>query len=269
MKIGIAQLNSNDSVESNFNQIKKIILDSESEKPEIIFFPENSLYFRIDTSVPIVALNLQDQVITDLKQLCAKVKISIHFTTAVLDNGSVYNASVFIDTHLNAKIVYKKIHLFDIELTGQKPIRESDTFVNGIEASVTEFNSFKFGNSICYDVRFAELYSQYAKAQVDVILIPAAFLVKTGQAHWEVLLRARAIESQCYVVASAQSGTHRAHLTEHTRETYGHSMVVDPWGVVKTLNTSNVGVIYSHIDHSAIAQVRQQIPMRQHRRIDF
>ena len=124
-------------------------------------------------------------------------------------------------------------------------------------------------SSICYDIRFAELYSVYAKAEVDIILVPAAFLVKTGQAHWEVLLRARAIESQCYVIASAQAGTHHSQAGILSRETFGHSMIVDPWGDVKAFKTTEVGVVFAELSQDLIRNVRKQIPMKNHRRIDF
>lgn len=269
MKIGIAQLNSNDNIPENFIQIKKIILEAQLEKPEVIFFPENSLFFRVDQGAQVQAVSLEDKIISDLKELCADTGIAIHFTTAVRDSAGVFNASVFIDKNRSAKIVYKKIHLFDIALTGQKPMRESDVFSHGPEPSIFNINEFKVGSSICYDIRFAELYSVYAKAGVDIILIPAAFLVKTGQAHWEVLLRARAIESQCYVIAAAQSGSHHSSVNEHIRETYGHSMIVSPWGEIMAVRAAGTGIIFAEIHQDLIQNIRKQIPMKSHRRIDF
>lgn len=269
MKIGIAQLNSNDNIQQNLEQMKEIVLNARSEKPNIIIFPENSLYFRIDQAAVVEPVSLDSHYVTQLKQLCADTQIKIHFTTAVLENGRVFNASVLIDTENNARVVYKKIHLFDIDLSGQKPIRESDVFTHGSDPAILNFEDLKVGSSICYDVRFSELYSVYAKAEVDMILVPAAFLVKTGQAHWEVLLRARAIESQCYVVASAQSGVHRSANIEMTRETYGHSMIIDPWGEIKAVRADGVGIIFAEISRETIDDVRKQIPMRNHRRIDF
>ncbi len=269
MKIGIAQLNSNDNIQENFNQIKKLILDAQSENPDVIFFPENSLYFRIDTSSAVQAINLNDQVISDLKDLCAQTQTAIHLTTAISEAGKIFNASVWIDTKHNASVVYKKIHLFDIDLHGEKAVRESDVFAHGQDPTIINIQDFKVGSSICYDIRFAELYSVYAKAEVDIILVPAAFLVKTGQAHWEVLLRARAIESQCYVIASAQSGAHWSSLNSLSRETFGHSMIVDPWGEVKALRATGVGIIFAELSLEVVQNVRKQIPMRNHRRIDF
>lgn len=269
MKIGIAQLNSTDNIRENFNQIKEIILAAQPEKPEVIFFPENSLYFRIDPNSGIEAISLNDKIISDLKDLCAQVQIAIHLTTAIDESGKIYNASIWIDTKRNVRILYKKIHLFDVELSGQKPLRESDVFASGNDPIVFNIKEFKVGSSICYDIRFAELYSIYARAEVDILLVPAAFLVKTGLVHWEVLLRARAIESQCYVIASAQAGVHRSTLNELSRETFGHSMIVDPWGEIKAMRATGAGIIYAELDRDLIQNVRKQIPMRNHRRIDF
>lgn len=269
MKIGVAQLNSNDDTQQNFEQIKELVLKAQLENPEIIFFPENSLYFRINPDSDVKPISLDDQIISDLKDLCVKTNIALHFTTAVVENNKVFNASVLIDTKTSAKIIYKKIHLFDIELEGQKPIKESDVFEHGELPSIFDISGLKFGSSICYDIRFAELYSVYAKAGVDAILVPAAFLVKTGLAHWEILLRARAIESQCYIIAPTQAGVHQSVSNEFKRETFGHAMVIDPWGKIVALKMSGVDCFFVELDPELIRNTRQQIPMKNHRRIDF
>ena len=269
MKVGIAQLNSNDNLADNFEQIKSIIVNSKSEKPAVIFFPENSLYFRIDAASPVQALELNDPVIVSLAELAKANQVAIHLTTAVSESGKVFNASIMIGAAGETQIVYRKIHLFDIALWGQKPIRESDTFLHGAGPAVTELHDFRIGHSICYDVRFAELYASYAKKKVDLIVVPSAFLVKTGQAHWEVLLRARAIESQCYVIAPAQTGVHRSSKSDQTRETFGHSMIIDPWGQIVSVNTNTVGIFYAELSKDEIAKVRSQIPMGAHRRDVF
>lgn len=270
MKIAVAQLNSNDDVESNLKQIVNLISSAGSEKPRVIFFPENSLYFRLNASSNLESVSLNDTYIQELKSVCLHNKTNIHLTTAVSDAGQIYNATIWIDELGRAELIYKKIHLFDIELEGQKPIRESDVFAYGKEPSITDIDALSIGNSICYDIRFAELYSVYARKEVDIIAVPAAFLVKTGQAHWEVLLRARAIESQCYIVAPAQAGVHRsARGSADQRETYGNSMIVNPWGEICALKTAEPGLIFAQIDREIIRNTRKQIPMKNHRRIDF
>lgn len=270
MKFGIAQINSSDSIQENKEQIIKFLNNAQLEKPEIIFFPENSLFFRIKADEKIKAIAIDDPAFRELEQVSKKTGISIHLTTAILEDGHVFNASVLIDKQKGTTVVYKKIHLFDIELIGQQPIKESDVFIGGDSPSIVEIAGYRFGSSICYDIRFAELYSVYAKAEVDAIVVPAAFLVKTGQAHWEALLRARAIESQCYVLAAAQVGEHISTRNKNERrETYGHSMIIDPWGRVLQQNKTTTGVLFGELDRNIIKSVRSQIPMKLHRRIDF
>lgn len=271
MKIALAQMNSVNDIQLNYQQIEALVLDcnkkNEAEKPEIIFFPENSLFFRIDEGEKIQAIAMTDLIFEKLKRLSQKTKIYFHITTPISDMGRVWNASVLISPTEEPKIIYKKIHLFDIALEGQNPIREPDVFQHGDQSSTFEVGAVKFGSSICYDLRFSELYSEYAKQEVDVILVPAAFLVKTGQAHWEVLLRARAIESQAYVLAAAQAGVHNSTTSMQHRETYGHTMAIDPWGRVIQILPSDTGLLVVDINLKACQDVRRQIPMKSHRRL--
>ena len=268
MKIALAQLNSVDDLKENFKSITDLIEHARLEKPDLIIFPENSLYFRLVTESKVKAIRLDDLIFVDLQRLCDQTRMAFHLTTAIEDEDKkVYNASVFIQPDKQPIVLYRKVHLFDIALTDQKPIRESDTFDNGKLPTMFEYKGFKFGSSICYDIRFSELYNFYAKEQVDAILVPAAFLVKTGQAHWEVLLRARAIESQCYVLAPAQSGKHVGPQSGASRETYGNSMAIDPWGQIVNKKVDGVGLIYIDIQKSEIEAVRRQIPMQSHRRL--
>ncbi|MBC7741402.1 MAG: carbon-nitrogen hydrolase family protein [Bdellovibrionaceae bacterium] len=268
MKIGLAQLNSVDDLNENFKSIVRLIEIAKVDKPELIIFPENSLYFRLDTHSKVKAIKMSDPILLDLQRISDQTKIALHLTTAVEDaDNKIFNASILIQAGKQPIIIYRKVHLFDISLKDQKPIRESDSFLNGNEPTIFELNGFKFGSSICYDIRFSELYSFYAKEQVDVILVPAAFLVKTGQAHWEVLLRARAIESQCYILAPAQAGKHVSSQTGAQRETYGNTMAIDPWGQILVQKSSEVGLVFIDIKKSEIEAVRRQIPMSDHRRL--
>src|SRR5690606_14018795 len=144
--------------------------------------------------------------------------------------GKAKNATLYWPPGQPAKVVYSKIHLSDVEVDGAPPVRESDHFWPGEKAETWQILVWRFGLSICFDFRFAELYAHYAGV-LDAILIPSAFLVPTGEAHWNVLIRARVIENQAFVIAPAQTGAHRSE-TGAVRKTYGHSMVVDPWGRV-------------------------------------
>jgi len=271
MRVTLVQLNSIDDIQTNLDQIINLMKShlhlGKENQTRLFVLPENSLYFRLIEGGEIKALEASDQAFRVLEAFALKHKVNIHLTTAIKESGHVYNASVLISDSGISTVVYKKIHLFDIKLEGQKPVRESDFFKNGSEVTEFEIDGFKFGSSICYDIRFAELYLQHAKKQVDVILIPAAFLVKTGQAHWEVLNRARAIESQAYVLSPGQVGNHQTIDGQHSRQTYGHSIAVNPWGEVIHCQATGVGCFDVDLDKEKIRSVRTQIPMHNHRRL--
>lgn len=274
MKITLLQLNSSDNISKNLEQILTLIEEhlakqTVGKRTRLFVLPENSLYFRVIEGEPLLSLKFDSPEIQRLQTLCNTQNVDLHFTTPMEDKGKVWNASVLLSPNEASKIIYKKIHLFDIQLEGQKPIRESDFFTHGDEVTGFEIEGIRFGSSICYDLRFSELYQQLAKNKVDVILVPAAFLVKTGQAHWETLLRARAIESQAYVLAPAQVGEHKTTQSGKTasRFTYGHTMAVDPWGVVVETKAEGVGCLDIEISLDLIRSVRRQIPMSDHRRL--
>jgi predicted amidohydrolase len=157
---------------------------------------------------------------------------------------------------------YDKIHLFDVDLPTGESWRESAMYEAGRGAvTVPDTPVGKLGLTICYDLRFPELFQRLSDAGADLISVPAAFTVPTGRAHWQVLLRARAIEAELFVVAAAQAGRH-----EDGRETYGHSLVVDPWGEVLLEMGEEPGLAFAEIDLARIADVRSRIPVHQHRR---
>ncbi|MES2855153.1 MAG: nitrilase-related carbon-nitrogen hydrolase, partial [Bdellovibrionota bacterium] len=237
---------------------------------DLVCFPENSLYLRLVEGEKIPPLAIDNEAITRLSRRARELKCFIHIGSVPLKSeGGLYNASLLIDRSGGVHDVYRKIHLFDVDVAGHKPVRESDAFKHGSKPSVFEVNGWKIGSSICYDLRFAELYSGYAKQGVDAIVIPSAFLVPTGKAHWDVLTRARAIESQAYVLAAAQGGRHVG-KTGKTRDTFGHSVIVDPWGVVVESLSDDFGqrrVLRARLEKARIREVRGQIPMSGHRRL--
>ncbi|OQW62040.1 MAG: amidohydrolase [Proteobacteria bacterium HN_bin10] len=171
--------------------------------------------------------------------------------------GKVWNRSFVFDPSGRIAATYDKINLFDVTLGGGETYRESDTFAGGSRAVlVAGPMDAKIGLTICYDVRFAPLYSALARAGAEIIAVPAAFTVPTGQAHWETLLRARAIETHCYVIAPAQGGKH-----EDGRSTYGHSLIIDPWGkVLAKLDSDEPGYITADLDLEAVSAARAKIP---------
>ena len=172
----------------------------------------------------------------------------------------VFNTSVLLGPAGDVVAVYRKIHLFDA-VSGTTVYRESDDLAPGVEVVTAEVDGVTLGLTICYDLRFPELYRALALRGAEVLLVPAAFTHFTGAAHWEVLLRARAIENGCFVVAPDQTGFH---LPE--RQCFGHSMVVDPWGVVIARLDQEVGVCVADLDLDAVARVRAQIPSLASRR---
>jgi predicted amidohydrolase len=263
--VAVCEMTSTESVEDNFRQIKELFGQAVAQQAQLLSFPENSLYLRINEQNPKFGLAIDHPTLQELTGLCRENEVAIHLGSVPLAEGDgIWNSTLWIDERGEIERVYDKMHLFDIELEGKKPIRESDIYEFGQCPVVIEWRGFRFGLSICYDLRFAELYSYYARQNVDAVLVPAAFLVETGRAHWEILLRARAIESQCYVIAAAQQGTHKAGAAE--RATWGRSMIVDPWGEVMGEADETHRMVIAQMSHQRIKQVRQQIPMHSHRR---
>ncbi len=173
-----------------------------------------------------------------------------------LPDGHFANRSVLFRPDGTVAATYDKIHLFDATLPGAPAYRESATYAGGTTAVVGDAAGLKLGFSICYDVRFPALYRTLAEAGADLLAVPAAFTVPTGAAHWHVLLRARAIETGCFVIAAAQAGRH-----ENGRQTYGHSMIVDPWGrVLGEMDGTGSGVLVADIDRAAVAEARGRVP---------
>jgi predicted amidohydrolase len=178
------------------------------------------------------------------------------------DPGRVFNTSLLFGPDGIELGRYRKIHLFDIDLPGQVTHKESQWFAPGEEVVHVETPLGRLGMTVCYDLRFAELYRRLADVPIDILLVPAAFTLATGRDHWEALLRARAIENQAYVIAPDQWGQQPPSIP-----TFGHSMIVDPWGTVTATVPDGEGVAVAEIDHARIAQVRKSLPALEHRRL--
>ena len=185
---------------------------------------------------------------------------------AEIDEGRVYNTSALFarDGELVAR--YRKIHLFDVDIAGQPPLRESALFMPGEQLVTHETDLGRIGLSVCYDLRFPELYRGLTSLGAEVLMVPSAFTAVTGEAHWEVLLRARAIEDQCFVVAPAQWGPWGP--PEDGRRCFGTSMVVDPWGrVLVRAPDEGDGVWFAELDFAELRRVRTSLPALAHRRL--
>jgi predicted amidohydrolase len=191
-------------------------------------------------------------------EIARETGLSLHLGSlaVALPDGRFANRSVLFRPDGSISATYDKIHLFDATLPGLREYRESATYAGGDTAVVAEAAGLRLGLTICYDVRFPALHRALAVAGAELIAVPAAFTVPTGAAHWEILLRARAIETGCYVIAAAQAGQH-----ENGRATYGHSMIVDPWGrILGELGGDGPGVLVADIDVKAVAEARGRVP---------
>lgn len=190
------------------------------------------------------------------------VWVALGSLAVVGDSGRWANRSLVIDGAGAIVARYDKIHMFDVDLASGESWRESAAYAPGESLGVVDTPIGRLGLSICYDIRFPALFEELGRAGCDVIAIPAAFTVPTGQAHWHLLQRARAVEASAYIVAAAQVGRH-----EDGRETYGHSLVVDPWGeVLIDMGGKAAGLAFSEIDAVRIAEVRAQLPSLANRR---
>ena len=182
------------------------------------------------------------------------------------DGDRIYNTSPLFDRAGELVAVYRKIHLYDVELPGQPPFRESATFTPGEQVVTYPTEAARIGLSICYDLRFPELYRALMVAGAHVVTVPAQFQFQTGVDHWEVLLRARAVENQCFMVAAGQWGTYGD--PEKGRRSYGNSMIVDPWGrVLARAGDEGAAVLVADLDMTELRRIREILPALQHRRL--
>jgi predicted amidohydrolase len=265
LKVGICQMTSLDDPLENARFIEDVI--SASEEVDLWSFPENCLFLRAGSGGDVAAMELSHPAVDRIQRAVDRRGCEVHLGSLPLrgEGGKNWNSTVWLTPGGNPQRAYDKIHLFDHAVGAAS--RESDAFWSGREPSMRQVKGWRMGLAIGYDLRFAELFSAYASAGVDAILLPAAFLVPTGKAHWEILLRARAIESQCYMVAAAQAGSHRF-ADGKVRFTHGHSMAVGPWGEViweskKDGPDHQVVVLTKH----ELESVRGRLPMHGHRRL--
>jgi predicted amidohydrolase len=205
----------------------------------------------------------QDATLTTLREVARKLAIYIHIGSLAIKASpeKAANRSFLIDRRGEVVARYDKIHMFDVDLAGGESYRESNTYRPGELAMVADLPWGRLGLTVCYDLRFPALYRALAEAGASLLAIPSAFTRQTGEAHWHVLQRARAIENGCFVFAAAQGGKH-----ENGRETYGHSLVVDPWGRVLAEGGTEPGVVMAQIDPSEAVAARSRIPSLHHGR---
>lgn len=265
-RIALFQSNTGIDPAANLRGLEDAIGDAAAGGAEMLFTPEMSGLLDRDSARAAGNLRRQedDGVLAACREAARRHSIWLHLgSLAVLvDDGKVANRAFVIDREGEVRASYDKFHLFDVDLPTGESWRESNVYSPGDRVVLINGTPIgKLGLTICYDLRFPALFARLAEADADVIAVPAAFTVPTGKAHWHILLRARAIEAGLFIVAAAQVGRH-----EDGRQTYGHSLVVDPWGEILLDMGEEKGVGFADIDLKRISDVRARIPALNHRR---
>lgn len=265
LKVAAVQLSSNENKERNISQAVKLIKEAITSEAEFIVLPETFNYRGEGNKLSSVSEKIPGKSLLPLIELAKQNKVWIlagSIYEKVKDPSKVYNTSVIIDNYGEIQGRYRKIHLFDVKVMG-KEIIESNQYLAGKKIVVSSIEGIKVGLSICYDLRFPELYRKYSTKGVEVICIPSSFTAHTGEAHWEVLVRARAIENQCYVIAPNQAGIGLGSVM-----TYGNSMIVDPWGrILAQASEDREEVVYANLDLDELDRIRKNFPVLAHRRL--
>ena len=268
MKIAIFQARTGIDPAANAAELERRISEAAAGGAAMLFTPEMSGLLDRDRERAATHLRheAEDPVLAAVRAAAAQAGLWVHLGSLALraEQGErLVNRGFVIDDQGEIRARYDKMHLFDVDLPTGESWRESASYQGGERPVVVETPLGPLGLSICYDLRFAALYGSLSGAGATVFAIPAAFTVPTGRAHWEVLLRARAIEAGVFVVAAAQVGRH-----EDGRDTYGHSLVVDPWGhVLLDMGGEETGLGYADLDLAAVDEVRRRLPAIHHRRV--
>jgi predicted amidohydrolase len=251
--------------ETSLAQGIKLIREARDKGADYVLTPEVSNMMQENRKALFehLATEENDLSLKAYRELARELKIHLHIGSLALraTPERAVNRSFLIAPDGNILASYDKIHMFDIDLGGGESYRESANYQAGETAVVSDLPWGRIGLTICYDVRFPALYRALAEAGSSFITVPAAFTRKTGEAHWHTLLRARAIENGCFIFAAAQGGTH-----ENKRETYGHSLIIDPWGEILAEGGVEPGVVLAKIDPAKVQSVRKSIPSLQHGR---
>ena len=267
MRIALLQMTSGIDPAANATVIVAAVAEAAAGGAAMLFTPEMSGLIDRDRERARASVRHENEdiVLAAVQMAAAAHKIWVHIGSLAIDagraDGKFANRAFVIDPQGEVVARYDKIHLFDVDLPTGESWRESGAYTGGEQAVVADTPLGKLGLSICYDLRFPALYAAYSAAGATVLAIPAAFTVPTGKAHWHVLMRARAIENACFVIAAAQVGHHA-----DGRETYGHSLVVGPRGDVLLDMGEKAGVGFCDIDTAQVDDVRSRIPVIAHRR---
>jgi deaminated glutathione amidase len=260
VKIAAIQMRSGADPVANMAALEPLLAEAAQAGARYVLTPEVTMAFAENRAgLASVTLPFEiDPQLARVSELALHYGIHIHIGSLAvpLDDGRFANRSVLFGPDGAMAAQYDKIHLFDATIAGLNAYRESDTYRGGKTAVTAPLGDFTLGMAICYDMRFPKLFNALANAGANLMAVPAAFTVPTGQAHWHVLLRARAIETGSYVIAAAQGGQH-----ENGRATYGHSIIIDPWGrVAAELEHDEPGVLIAEIATDLVVDARGRIP---------
>ncbi len=255
------QMNSGDNVANNVKAAEQGVRDAAARGAQLIALPENALFMQAPGKGPAPSC---EGAIAKLGALADKLGVWILIGSVQVPSpeGRAYNRSLLIN-HKGAIVArYDKTHLFDVKLKNGETYAESDRIAPGAEAVLAQTPWGKLGLTVCYDVRFAHLHRVLAQAGAGIITVPAAFTYTTGSAHWHILLRARAIETGCFIIAPAQCGMHPGE-----RITYGHSLIISPWGeILAEGSETDVGISLATLNMNLVAEARAMIPALTHDR---
>ncbi|HVY12181.1 MAG TPA: carbon-nitrogen hydrolase family protein [Alphaproteobacteria bacterium] len=259
------QLNSSDNVQQNLEAAGALIRTAKNQGASLVLLPENCTSVAPDNATRLKNAFSQDThpAVPFFSSLARELHICLvaGSISIALGNGKIANRCLTFGPDGSLLASYDKIHLYDAAPLPNETYKESEIIAPGSKAVLCETKLAKIGLTICYDLRFPQLFRQLAKAGAEAITVPSAFTVPTGQAHWHVLLRARAIETGCFILAAAQTGTHAG-----GRRTYGHSLIISPWGEILADAGEEPGVITAEIDLEKVSDARRRISSLQHDR---
>jgi len=265
-QIALLQMTAGDDVAANLSAIADHVSSATSKGALAVFLPECCALMQTSRAQLRATAKAEEDgpiqlALADIARRNAIWLFAGSIPVASADPDRVYNSSVVFTPKGEAIARYHKAHLFDVSLENGEQYLESAYTMAGDRLCLVDSVLGRIGLSVCYDLRFPELYRALVADGAEVLLVPSAFSVTTGEAHWHALLRARAIENCCYVVAAAQWGTHPS-----GRKTYGHSIVIDPWGRVVAEKTTGTGLLMAEIDRNEVKRARQQLPCLNHRK---
>jgi len=263
MKTAAIQMTSIADKAANLKKSEGLLLKAVKEGAGLIALPENFSFMGSDKEKLAEAENIESGAsVLFLKDFAKTYRVWLLGGTIAIraGGGRIYNSSLLINDNGDIAARYDKVHLFDVRLRGGESHMESRLVKRGRSPLCADTPFGRAGLSVCYDLRFPELYRRMVSEGAGLLFVPAAFTYKTGLAHWEVLLRARAIENQCYLIAPAQTGIHN-----DTRRTYGNSMIIDPWGKILARAGEEEAVVFAEIDSDYLREVREDMPCLKHR----